>query len=98
MNVVFRFDDGIFDVDAFPLFSAVLVDEGVREDSEEPCAAVGALFEAVEMVVGFDHRVLDEVFGVSFIVREFDGHGVKGLHVRHGYFLEAVIFLSIECV
>ena len=69
---------------------AILVDERVRQDLEEPRLAVGARLEAMEEAIGREHRVLHEIFGVARIARHAQTGGVQAVEMPHGLRLEAV--------
>ncbi len=70
--------------------SAIPVDEGVRQDLEEPGLHVGAALELVEEAVGAEEGVLDEVLCVTFVLRQPQGGRVERVDVLQRELLELV--------
>ena len=75
--------------------AAVLVDEGVREDAEEPRLEVRPHQELVASPHRLHERVLNEVFGLGRVPGEAAGDPVHGVHVREGFLGEGVGILGV---
>ncbi len=73
----------------FALPLAVAVDEGVREDPEQPGLEVRPLLELMERSVGLRERFLHQVFGVRRMPRHAHGRRVQLVQVRQHVSFEA---------
>ena len=73
---------------AFALRMAILGDEFVHHDAAEPCFAIRTRFVFIEVFTCADERILDEVFGVFFVVREAERIRHQRVLVAHGFGLE----------
>lgn len=82
------FGDDFFHQGAFAFFLTIFIDERIGEDSAEPSSAVGTDLEGVDIDVGFEHDVLDEVVGFGFGVDEFEGHVMEHVHVGEDFGFE----------
>jgi alpha-galactosidase len=75
----------------FATLGAVSVDVGVGEDAKQPGPKVGALFKALETLVGLEVRLLHEVFGIGVVVGHAHGRGIKRRQMLHGNICEVLL-------
>ena len=76
-------DLGEVDAAGLELALAVVVDEGVLEDLEEPGLQVGAFLELVVVLVGLEEGLLDEILRVLRGSRHAIGRVVERVDERH---------------
>ncbi len=76
-------DLGEIDAARLELLLAVVVDERVLEDLEEPGLQVGAFLELVVVLVGLEVGLLDQVLGVLGAARHAVGRVVERIQIGH---------------
>src|SRR5690606_37093443 len=59
------------------------VDEGVRQDAEQPCLQVRSGMELVPRPHRLEQGVLDQIFRLGRIPRELARDGIEGVEMPH---------------
>src|SRR5690554_1212635 len=78
---------GIEDLSLF-LFAPIFIDERIGQNREEPGAAIGALLEAIPVIIRLQIGLLDQVLGVALILGIAKRAGVELVDILHGGILK----------
>src|SRR5204862_4453825 len=75
--------------------AAVLINESVPQDRQQPALGVGAPLELMPGAVRLEHGLLDEVVGFRRIAGEPQGHPVQAVEMDQRLTLEARPLLGV---